>query len=164
MLGRCFIPAPPPLVARGSLHLNVQWMPSMPPTAPSSSSTDLVSCYSCVGFLSIITIYRLWHQNNNLEVLLPHKNVIISYANSNVNNLGVSTIQSEALFHENLSPPSVVASFPWEPKRVSTQKEVDASVVPSAKCQTVDAQQQLHFLSSMTFANGLRQPSCPCCQ
>ena len=123
--------------------------------------SDLASWYSCVGFLSIITIYRLWHQNNNLHV--PHEN-ITSDANSNVNNLGVSTIPSEALFHENSSPPSVVASFPWEPKRVSTQKEVDASVVPSAKCQTVDAQQQLHFLSSMTFANGLRQPSCPCCQ
>ena len=129
----------------------------------SSSSTDLASWYSCVGFLSIITIYRLWHQNNYLEVLLPHKNVIISDANSNVNNLGVSTISSEALFNENSSPPPSVQSFPWEPKRVSTQKEVDASVVPSAKCQTVDAQ-QLHFLSSMTFANGLRQPSCPCCQ
>ena len=143
-----------------SYESSIQWMPSMPPTSPSSSSTDLASWYSCVGFLSIITIYRLWHQNNNLHV--PHEN-ITSDANSNVNNLGVSTISSEAL-NENSSPPPSVQSFPWEPKRVSTQKEVDASVVPSAKCQTVDAQQQLHFLSSMTFANGLRQPSCPCCQ
>ena len=136
-----------------------QWMPSMHPST-ATSSTELASWYSCVGFLSIITIYRLWHQNNYLHV--PHENVISDAKSNTNNNLGVSTIPSKALFNKKSSHP-LVASFPWEPKSVPTQK-VDVSVLPSAKCQTVDAQQQLHFLSSMTFANGLRPPSCPCCQ
>ena len=140
-----------------------QWMPS-PSMHPSTatSSTELASWYSCVGFLSVITIYHLWrHQNNYLRV--PHENLISDAKSNTNNNLGVSNIPSKALFNKYSSAQSV-SSFPWEPKRVPTQK-VDVSVLPSAtKCQTVDAQQQLHFLSSMTFANGLRPPSCPCCQ
>lgn len=49
---------------------------------------------------------------------------------------------------------------PIEPMSDTQPKELRIpSTVPA------DAKEQLHFLASMTFANGgLRQPSCPCCQ
>lgn len=54
--------------------------------------------------------------------------------------------------------------FPWEP----SLGEDNASIANenNAKCQrpVEDAQQQLQFMASMTFATQLRPPSCPCCR
>jgi hypothetical protein len=74
-----------------------------------------------------------------------------------------------------------VVPFPWEPKptREPSNKKKGAKYAfrdPTTKSgiypagqkqhqnQQFDQQQQLDFLSSMTFANGgLRAPNCPCC-
>jgi len=48
--------------------------------------------------------------------------------------------------------------FPWEPD--ATQR-----ITKTRKLSAQKQQQQLDFLSSMTFSNGgIRAPSCPCCQ
>ena len=50
--------------------------------------------------------------------------------------------------------------FPWEGKDLISSKNED---VLNKQCQET-TQQQLKFISSMTFAStGLRKPSCPCC-
>jgi hypothetical protein len=67
-----------------------------------------------------------------------------------------------------------VVPFPWEPKptREPSNKKKGAKYSfrdPATgqkqdQNKKFDQQQQLDFLSSMTFANGgLRAPNCPCC-
>jgi hypothetical protein len=65
-----------------------------------------------------------------------------------------------------------MVQYPWEPMGTVTSDTIDDaspprhSLIPSNSLPTRQAQQQqLEFLSNMTFANGgLRAPSCPCCQ
>jgi len=65
--------------------------------------------------------------------------------------------------------------FPWEPNKSTSSTDTDTSNTTSPNAitkhhpiitnSTANEEQQLHFLSQMTFANGgLRSPSCPCCQ
>jgi hypothetical protein len=66
--------------------------------------------------------------------------------------------------------------FPWEPKSTTSLTDTDTDISnslpnsitkhhPIITNSNANEEQQLHFLSQMTFANGgLRSPSCPCCQ
>ena len=99
------------------------------------------------GFLAIVTIHCLNHQrrcNNNTN----------NKPDSDINNKDFSTA----------APSSPL--FPWEPRTTTTLAHFDAKSKPTNIQTEDDVQQQLHFLSSMTFANtgGLRQPACICCQ
>ena len=59
--------------------------------------------------------------------------------------------------------------FPWEPKTTTTiaqQTSSRSSSPPLGYCHTAvikSTEEQLQFLACMTFASGLRSPSCPCC-
>jgi hypothetical protein len=71
------------------------------------------------------------------------------------------------------SEPAAMVQYPWEPTGTVTSATIDDTAwpPPHSKIHSIslptrqDQQQQLEFLSNMTFANGgLRAPSCPCCQ
>jgi hypothetical protein len=76
--------------------------------------------------------------------------------------------------HQADTEPAAIGmvQYPWEPTGTVTSDTIDDaspprhSLIPSNSLPTRQAQQQqLEFLSNMTFANGgLRAPSCPCCQ
>mmetsp|Transcript_27788 Transcript_27788/g.57970 ORF Transcript_27788/g.57970 Transcript_27788/m.57970 type:complete len:116 (-) Transcript_27788:668-1015(-) len=112
----------------------------------SSSSTQW---YSWTGFLAIIALYnRIHHRrqtNNRSPKQPPRPSTAIALAQ--------------------------LPAFPWEPRPDLPRSEEVSGDNKSesesnglySKHKPEDAQQQLHFLASMTFANGLRQPSCPCC-
>ena len=63
-------------------------------------------------------------------------------------------------------------SFPWEPSRSTSPTTMPGNAMQqqhhkdnSTKFQQEQEQQELHFLASMSFANGgLRTPTCRCCQ
>ena len=57
-----------------------------------------------------------------------------------------------------------VEPFPWEP-RVPHMSQVETKQFKNANEQNSrEEMEQLQFLATMTFAGGLRAPSCPCCQ
>jgi hypothetical protein len=79
---------------------------------------------------------------------------------------------------QELAPLLSPDPFPWEPNRSTTSSTDDTDDTsnttspnaitkhhPIITISNANEEQQLHFLSQMTFANGgLRSPSCPCCQ
>lgn len=90
-----------------------------------------------------------------------------------------STHSSPSSEKKNITSETILSTtqFPWEPRSITklSQSKLSSSDSHNTKeektvstgkhHQEDDAhQQQLQFLSSMTFANSsLRQPSCPCC-
>ena len=91
-----------------------------------------------------------------------------------------STHSSQSSEKKNITSETILSTtqFPWEPRSITkSQSKLASSDSHNTKEETKTAStgkqhqeddahhQQLHFLSSMTFANSsLRQPSCPCCQ
>ena len=96
-----------------------------------------------------------------------------------------STHSSQSSEKKNITSETTLSTtqFPWEPRSItnsqsklsssdSSHKAEEETTTISKRYSTTRKdngkddvhQQQLHFLSSMTFANStLRQPSCPCC-
>ena len=127
--------------------------------------------YSWAGFLAIVALHhRITSRHKDNRIASRHKG----------NRTDRTTTASSA------SPPrpTVAPAFPWEPRttreaslsqtlplrsgtdeyciKIPRQRESVAAV--AAEHCPDDARRQLHFLASMTFANGLRAPSCPCCR
>ena len=113
---------------------------------------------SSIGFVfvAIITTCYLLHQKRDSKHSSP---------SSEKKNITSETILS-------------TTQFPWEPRSITKSqskllssdsdshntKEETKTVSTGKQHQEDDAhQQQLQFLSSMTFANSTLRPSCPCC-
>ena len=91
-----------------------------------------------------------------------------------------STHSSTSSEKKNITSETILSTtqFPWEPRSITSSsqskllssdsdshntKEETKTVSTGKQHQEDDAQQQLQFLSSMTFANSTLRPSCPCC-
>lgn len=109
--------------------------------------------------LAAATTYSSWLMTVLLSILLLKKQQRITEVEEEEQDLAL------------LSPDP----FPWEPKLTSSTDDTDTSNTTSPNAITknhpiittnnANEEQQLHFLSQMTFANGgLRSPSCPCYQ
>jgi hypothetical protein len=114
-----------------------------------------------IGFLALFffTIRVVHHRSSN--------------GGSNVDDDFVTSVDDEI---DNDTTMTTIGPFPWEPKnQSSSQKDsqrshIAVNSIPDdlmlGSTHKKDAENHIHFLASMTFANNglLRRPSCPCCR
>jgi len=90
-----------------------------------------------------------------------------------------STHSSPSSEKKNITSETILSTtqFPWEPRSITksqsklSNKTEEETTTISKRYSTTRKdngkddvhQQQLQFLSSMTFANSTLRPSCPCC-